>query len=226
MGNLTFNIGVNSDDFIMKAEQMRFSIHALALESKKANNANSDFANILKKTLDIIGGTETLKDFASDVVRVRGEFEQLEISFATLLKNREKANVLMSQIIKTAAETPFNLKELAIGAKLLIEYGAEFEQVNDTLIRLGNIASGMGLPLEQLIELYGNVMEQGKLYEQNIDQFTIFGIPMLQGLADMLGVTTAKITELVSVGKIGFPEVQKVIGNLTNEGGRFNGRTI
>ena len=223
MGNLTFNIGVNSDDFIMKAEQMRFSIHALALESKKANNANSDFANILKKTLDIIGGTETLKDFASDVVRVRGEFEQLEISFATLLKNREKANVLMSQIIKTAAETPFNLKELAIGAKLLIEYGAEFEQVNDTLIRLGNIASGMGLPLEQLIELYGNVMEQGKLYEQNIDQFTIFGIPMLQGLADMLGVTTAKITELVSVGKIGFPEVQKVIGNLTNEGGQFYG---
>ena len=223
MGNLTFNIGVNSDDFIMKAEQMRFSIHALALESKKANNANSDFANILKKTLDIIGGTETLKDFASDVVRVRGEFEQLEISFATLLKNREKANVLMSQIIKTAAETPFNLKELAIGAKLLIEYGAEFEQVNDTLIRLGNIASGMGLPLEQLIELYGIVMEQGKLYEQNIDQFTIFGIPMLQGLADMLGVTTAKITELVSVGKIGFPEVQKVIGNLTNEGGQFYG---
>ena len=62
MGNLTFNIGVNSDDFIMKAEQMRFSIHALALVSKKANNANSDFANILKKTLDIIGGTETLKD--------------------------------------------------------------------------------------------------------------------------------------------------------------------
>ena len=51
MGNLTFNIGVNSDDFIMKAEQMRFSIHALALESKKANNANSDFANILKLSL-------------------------------------------------------------------------------------------------------------------------------------------------------------------------------
>lgn len=69
----------------------------------------------------------------------------------------------------------------------MIEYGAEFEQVNDTLIRLGNIASGMGLPLEQLIELYGNVMEQGKLYEQNIDQFTIFGIPMLQDLAGYVG---------------------------------------
>lgn len=38
MGNLTFNIGVNSDDFIMKAEQMRFSIHALALESNLNNS--------------------------------------------------------------------------------------------------------------------------------------------------------------------------------------------
>ena len=59
-----------------------------------ANNANSDFANILKKTLDIIGGTETLKDFASDVVRVRGEFEQLEISFATLLKKSRKGECI------------------------------------------------------------------------------------------------------------------------------------
>ncbi len=41
---------------------MRFSILALALESKKVINANSDFANILKITLDLLVEQKTLKD--------------------------------------------------------------------------------------------------------------------------------------------------------------------
>lgn len=41
MGNLTFNIGVNSDDFIMKAEQMRFSIHAFINDFSSSISKNS-----------------------------------------------------------------------------------------------------------------------------------------------------------------------------------------
>lgn len=190
-------------------------------ETEKVVDANEKMSLSFGKTLAAIGGTAVLKKFASDVVRVRGEFQQLEVSLKTLLQSKEKADVLMSQIVKTAAETPFNLTELATGAKQLVAYGFEAESINDTLIRLGNIASGLSLPLERLTYLYGTTMTQGRLYARDLMQFTTSGIPMLQGLADMYGVTTEKVNEMVTAGKIGFPEVKKVIENMTDEGGKF-----
>lgn len=223
MADLSFNVAGNNEELIKGAEQICISIRAIALESEKASNVSGGFMKVWKKTFDVIGGTETLKKFVSDVVRVRSEFQQLEISFATLLQSKEKSDTLMSQIIKTAADTPFDVKELATSTKQLIEYGVASEQINSTLLRLGDIASGIGIPLEQLTSLYGSVMTQGSLYEEDLSQFATSGIPMLQGLADMLGASTEKVNEMVSAGKIGFPEVQKVIENLTSEGGRFYG---
>ncbi|MEB3375839.1 hypothetical protein SFC43_31125 [Bacteroides sp. CR5/BHMF/2] len=42
-----------------------------------------------EKAFDVIGGMETLKGFADDVIRVRSEIQQLEISFAKLLQKSE-----------------------------------------------------------------------------------------------------------------------------------------
>lgn len=223
MADLVFSIKGNNEEFIKGAEQIRSSIRSITVELENANNENRGFTEVLKKTFDAIGGTEALKTFVSDVIRVRGEYQQLENSFGTLLQSKEKADALMSQMMRSAAETPFSLTELANGAKQLIGYGVASGEVNDTLFQLGNIASGIGAPLEQITSLYGNVMAQGSLYADDLNNFSASGVPMLQGLADMLGVNTEKVNEMVSAGKIGFPEVQKVIENLTNEGGQFYG---
>lgn len=223
MADLVFSIKGNNEEFIKGAEQIRSSIRSITVELENANNENRGFTEVLKKTFDAIGGTEALKTFVSDVIRVRGEYQQLENSFGTLLQSKEKADALMSQMMRSAAETPFSLTELANGAKQLIGYGVASGEVNDTLLQLGNIALGIGAPLEQITSLYGNVMAQGSLYADDLNNFSASGVPMLQGLADMLGVNTEKVNEMVSAGKIGFPEVQKVIENLTNEGGQFYG---
>lgn len=168
-----------------------------------------------------IGGGVGFSMIIKDIVQTRGEFQQLDIAFATLLQNKDKANALMAQMIETAAKTPFTLQDVAGGAKQLIAYGFAAEDINETLIRLGNIASGLNLPLERLTYLYGTTMTQGRLYTRDLMQFTTSGIPMLQGLADMFGVSTSEINKMVEAGKIGFPEVQKVIESLTNQGGKF-----
>lgn len=122
----------------------------------------------------------------------------------------------MAQMVDLAAKTPFKLTDVATGAKQLIAYGFAADDITETLTRLGNIASGLGLPMERLTYLYGTTMTQGRLYARDLMQFTTSGIPMLQGLADMFGVTTDEVNDMVTAGKVGFPEVQKVIENLTN----------
>lgn len=47
------------------------------------------------------------------------------------------------------------------------------------------------------------------------------GIPLVAELSKELGKSEVEIRKMVTEGKVGFPELQKVIENMTNEGGKF-----
>lgn len=164
---------------------------------------------------------DAAKDFAVKVATVRGEFQKLEAAFKTMLGNKEAADRLMQQLTRTAATTPFGMEEVAGGAKQLLAYGVAANEVNDTLVRLGNIASGLSIPLNDLVYLYGTTMTQGRLFTQDLRQFMGRGIPIADELAKQFGVTKDQVQGLVEAGKVGFPEVQKALESLTNEGGKF-----
>ena len=178
-------------------------------------------AESVRGTVSKIAGAFAVKELVSNIVKVRGEFQQLEASFRTMLGSEEKADALMQQLMRTAATTPFDLQSVANGARQLLAYGENVENVNDDLIRLGNIATGLNQPLNDLIYLYGTTMTQGRLYTADYNQFVGRGIPLGRELASVLGVTESKVREMVEAGKVGFPEVQQALQNLTNEGGMF-----
>ena len=152
---------------------------------------------------------------------VHGEFQQIEIALETILGNEREAATLMNQLRETAAKTPFDMKGIANGAKQLLAYGEDAATVNETLIKLGNIAAGLSQPLGDLVYLYGTTMTQGRLYTQDFNQFVGRGIPMIKELAEYFGVAESEVRGLVEAGKVGFPEVQAVISSLTEEGGMF-----
>ena len=154
---------------------------------------------------------------------MRGEYQQLEIAFETMLGSKSQADALMAQLIDTAATTPFEMKEIAESSKMLLAYGMAADEVNGTLIRLGDIAAGLSIPIKDLAFLYGTTMVQGRLYTQDLNQFLGRGIPLADELAKQFGKNKSEVKKLVEEGKIGFPEVQKAIEALTNEGSKFGG---
>lgn len=159
--------------------------------------------------------------FVKSMATVHGEFQQIEIALETILGNEREAATLMNQLRETAAKTPFDMKGIANGAKQLLAYGEDAATVNETLIKLGNIAAGLSQPLGDLVYLYGTTMTQGRLYTQDFNQFVGRGIPMIKELAKYFGVAESEVRGLVEAGKVGFPEVQAVISSLTEEGGMF-----
>lgn len=159
--------------------------------------------------------------FVKSMATVHGEFQQIEIALETILGNEREAATLMNQLRETAAKTPFDMKGIANGAKQLLAYGEDAATVNETLIKLGNIAAGLSQPLSDLVYLYGTTMTQGRLYTQDFNQFVGRGIPMIKELAEYFGVAESEVRGLVEAGKVGFPEVQAVISSLTEEGGMF-----
>lgn len=166
---------------------------------------------------------DKIKDFVSQLALVRGEYQQLEVAFETMLGSKSKADALMGQLIDTAAKTPFEMSEVAEASKMLLAYGMEGDKVNETLIRLGDIAAGLSMPLKDLAFLYGTTMVQGRLYTQDLNQFLGRGIPLADELAKQFGKNKSEVKKLVEEGKIGFPEVQKAIEALTGEGSKFGG---
>lgn len=160
-------------------------------------------------------------DFVKSMATVHGEFQAIEIALSTILGSEEKAMGLVAQLKDTAAKTPFDMKGVASGAKMLLAYGESADTVNDTLIKLGNIAAGLSQPLGDIVYLYGTTMTQGRLYTQDLNQFAGRGVPMIRELAKEFGVAESEVKKLVEEGKVGFPEVQRVVENLTNETGMF-----
>lgn len=192
-------------------------------EAKKGLSGLENMSDRVKRSLMGLGMAFSMKGLVSEIANVRGQFQQLEVAFNTMLGSADKADALMAQLVRTAATTPFDLEGVAQGAKQLLAYGMEAEKVNETLIRLGDIAAGLSMPLNDLVYLYGTTMAQGRLYTQDLNQFTGRGIPMIQELAKVFGVAESKVKDLVEAGRVGFPEVQKVIENLTGEGSKFGG---
>lgn len=166
---------------------------------------------------------DKIKDFVMEVVNVRGQFQQLEIAFKTMLGSGEKASKLMDQLVRTAATTPFDLQSVAQGAKQLLAYGTAAEDVNDTLIKLGDIAAGLSLPLGDLVYLYGTTVTQGRMFTQDMRQFMGRGIPMAEEIAKVMGVAEQEVAGLVTAGKVTADVFKKAIDGMAAEGGKFGG---
>lgn len=224
-GALAFKATLDIDQFNVSAQAMERNIRRVSdtavSESAEMEQSILNFAqNGARYIVSYLVG-QGMGSLLQSIVSVRGQFQQLEIAFETMLGSGTKAKALIDQMAETAARTPFDLAGVAGGAKQLLAYGESADKVNDTLVRLGNIASGLSIPLNDIVYLYGTTMVQGRLYAQDVRQFTGRGIPLVKELAAMYGKTAEEINAMVSEGKIGFPEVEKVIKKLTDQGGQF-----
>lgn len=220
--SINLTVVIDNDEAIRKFRELQKT--AKTVTSSVVTDADRmDIAmRRLATTLGQIGVGVSLAGLVKQIAQTRGEFQQLEVAFATLLQSKEKADALMSQMVELAAKTPFDLQGVASGARQLLAYGFAAEDITNTLTRLGNVAAGLGLNLQDLTWLYGTTAVQGRLYTRDVMQFQSRGIDLAGELATQLGKTRAEISQMVTEGKIGFPEVQKAIESMTNEGGKFH----
>lgn len=227
------NSSLNPGKFSEVNDKLRQTTTRFDEMKKAAADAGTAFVreggmidNALTKIAAGVAGAfavDKIKDFVMEVVNVRGQFQQLEVAFKTMLGSGEKASKLMNQLVRTAATTPFDLQSVAQGAKQLLAYGTAAEDVNDTLIKLGDIAAGLSLPLGDLVYLYGTTVTQGRMFTQDMRQFMGRGIPMAEEIAKVMGVAEQEVAGLVTAGKVTADVFKKAIDGMAAEGGKFGG---
>jgi tape measure domain-containing protein len=223
MAELNFTISVNNQQVMRKLAEIQSEMRRTAKVAEESGTGLDKFADRLGKLAASMGLAFGAKELVQNLVKIRGEFQQLDVAFRTMLGSAEKADALMSQLVRTAATTPFDLQGVAQGAKQLLAYGIAAEDVNDTLVRCGDVAAGLSIPLSDLVYLYGTTMTQGRMFTQDLRQFQGRGIPIAEELAKVLGTTTDKLGDMVTAGRVTSDVFQQAFNNMTSAGSRFGG---
>lgn len=223
MASIKFDITGDNSSVLKAFRGVQDGVSQTARAVEQQGQSIENVFNRIKSVASVAFAGFTAKEIISTLGTVRGEFQQFEIAFETMLGSGQKAKGMISDLANLAASTPFDMKGVVNGAKQLLAYGFAANEITDTMRRLGDVSAGLGLNLQDLTWLYGTTMVQGRLFTRDLMQFTGRGIPLTEELAKQFGVTKDKVSELVTAGKVGFPEVKKAIESLTNEGGKFGG---
>jgi tape measure domain-containing protein len=148
--------------------------------------------------------------------------EQTKVAFSTFMGDAEKANVLIGQLNEFANITPFDNAEVLKSGQMLLSAGLGADQVTESLRMIGDVASGVAMPLEDLSQIYMKAMNKGKLQAEELNQMSERGIPLMQELARMTGKSKGEIYKLAETGAITSDIVQQAFQNMTGAGGMYH----
>lgn len=190
-----------------------------------AGGIGSSFMSIIPKLFSLKGALVAvglaIGAVAAPVQMASGMESQL-VAFKTMLGDAEKAKTVMSDVMKFAAETPYELPELTGATKKMLAFGSSDKTVVNELRMIGDVASGVTAPIGEIAEIYGKARVQGRLFSEDVNQFTGRGIPIIQELAKQFGVSDSQVKKLVEDGKVGFPALEQAFQSMTGKGGKFH----
>ena len=227
MPGIKFDTIVETAKVVSGFRDIQNAIHQTAEKAEKEGKSIDDVISNIQNSLNIAIGGWSIGKFVNQMMQVRGQFQQTEMAFKTMLQSEEKADALMKQLIRTAAVTPFGVEDVTEGAKQLLAFNVAAEDVNKTLIGLGDVAAGMGINLKDLVMLYGTTIAKGKMDTMDLYQFLNRGIPIADEIAKVMGldVTNAikEVQKQIKAGKVTSDIFIQAMQSMTAEGSKFGG---
>lgn len=131
------------------------------------------------------------------------KMEQTSIAFTSMLGSAQDAKVMMDQLRKFAADTPFEFEDIAPAAQQLKAFGFEARDIIPTLTAVGNASAGLGRGaegLKQIAFVMGQIKTTGKLMGQDVMQLSQLGIQVKDILAKNLGLAADQLSDIGNQG--------------------------
>ena len=227
MPSIKFDTIVETAKVVSGFRDIQNAVHQTSERVKKDGKSIDDVISNIQNSMNIAIGGWSIGKFVNQMMQVRGQFQQTEMAFKTMLQSEEIADALMKQLIRTAAVTPFGVEDVTEGAKQLLAFNVAAEDVNKTLIGLGDVAAGMGINLKDLVMLYGTTIAKGKMDTMDLYQFLNRGIPIADEIAKVMGldVTNAikEVQKQIKAGKVTSDIFIQAMQSMTAEGSKFGG---
>ncbi len=174
-----------------------------------------------KDILGTLGVGVGIKEFVGQMVKVRGEFQQIETSLEVLTGSEEKAAKLMGEVKEFAKVSPLDLKSTAAATQMILGFNIEAEKVPRFLQAIGDVSMGNTQRFNSLTLAFSQMSATGKLMRQDLNQMINAGFNPLSVMAEKTGKSIATLKEEMSKGAITSEMVQQAFIDATSAGGKF-----
>jgi tape measure domain-containing protein len=157
----------------------------------------------------------------SKITQYTASIEMLRTQFEVMLGSASQASSFMKDILNVAFVTPFEAKDLADGARLMLQFGASIENTIPYMMALGDITLGDKNRFNQMNLAFSQMLAAGKLMGQDLLQMTTAGYNPLKSIAEMQKKPYQDMLDMMHRGLVTPKMVIDAMIRDTGEGGRF-----
>lgn len=186
-------------------------------------NLGAQLGFLVRQYVSLYAAVRTVTTVMKEGLNFNKFKEETTVAFTVMMRSADAAKAKMEELYDFAVKSPMTFQETAKGARQLMAYGFQAEELVGTMKMLGTVGKAVGASMDDMAYVYGTLRAQGRAYSRDLLQFGMRGIPIYEELAKVMDVNVSKIQKLASEGQIGFKQVEKAFRNMTNEGGRFGG---
>lgn len=216
-----FNLTQEQANARLSVKKLRDEYELFRNDSKETTVVTEGIGFSLKKAFAVIGGAALGKQFISDMVRVRGEFQAADTAIQTLLGSKEKADSLMSQVREYAKISPLEFSDVTQATQMMLGFNIEAEKVPRFLQAIGDVSMGDTQKFNSLTLAFSQMSAAGKLMGQDLNQMINAGFNPLQTMSEKTGKSIAQLKDEMSKGAISAEMVQQAFIDATSAGGKF-----
>lgn len=206
-GEIIIELQLQQDDFEKRLN---------AIEHK-----TQSFGSSIKRTVVALGLGKIAKDFASAGISFNASIEQYQTSFEVMTGSAEKAAQITQQLKQIAANTPFELPQLADTTQLLMNYGFTADDAMKKMQMLGDISQGSADKMTRIATAYGQMSSAGKVSLEDVKQMIEAGFNPLQEISKSTGESMASLYDRISDGSLSVDEITASMERSTSAGGKY-----
>ena len=177
-----------ADSFGKGSTRASSNISKLGATIGTTSAITTKFINVLESGLKSIAG------FAKSSVQMFSHFEGIQSSLSGVLRDVGKGKAMFEDLRKFSFKTTFGVDTLADASQQLLNVGMHVDELKPSLMMLGNIAQGDTAKFQELVDIYGKILNTGKAGSMQLQQLALRGVPIQKMLKEMgkSGTASAK----------------------------------
>ena len=182
-------------------------------------------ASVILPVMAVTKLAKAIKNLAASSVKAFENIEKLQTQMSVVFSTDSQASEMFGNVKEYAKATPFGVEQTTQQAILLRQSGVYASDLMDTIKRLGDMSSGNADKLKTLTDVYARVTSSMTVTARDLRQLSNAGVASYKALSDATGIQQSQIRSRLQTGKITATDFQKMVKNLTDEGGTFYGAT-
>ena len=167
------------------------------------------------------GAIQGFAQSGQEFLNMAGRMEVLQLQLEAFTGGAEQAEAAFDEFARIAANSPFDLEQVASAAKIMMAFGVDTDVAITSTEQLGVAAAATGGDINLLARNLGQIAAQGQAYTRDLTQFAIQGIPIWDEMSKVTGRSVTELKKMASDGKISFDIVSAALTNLTADGTAF-----